>query len=87
MYKLPNHEDYSRVWIRLYAFTSNFTPNAANRDAVFGFNVGVFVEDNIAPSFGDYGAAVLEAWGRVEPKEFERLAGGAHRCLDPWPDL
>ena len=70
--------------MRIYAFTSNFTPKEACGQQDFGIKVGDCIEGLIAPSYGQYGTSVLEAWCTAEPKEFDRLTDFAHRCLDPW---
>ena len=75
------------MWVRLYAFSSCFVPKCSSKDYDFGMKVGDTIEGLIAPSYGYYGTAVLEAWDRIEPKEFDRQTEAAHKCLDPWSNL
>ena len=83
---LEGHVDHSRVWVRIYAFTTNFTPKVACGQQDFGIKVGDCIEGLISPSYGEYGTSVFEAWDIIEPKEFDRVTERAHRCLDPWSD-
>ena len=86
-YTLPGHDDPSRIWVRVYAFSNAFVPKfCPSDDCVFGFKVGDCLEGLLAPSFGDYKTAVFEAFDLVSKDHFDRMTDNAEKDLDPWSD-
>ena len=84
---LPGHDEPSRIWARVYAFSNAFVPKSCPaEDCVYGFKVGDCLEGLLAPSFGDYKTAVFEAFDRISKEEFDQATLGAERDLDPWSD-